>query len=209
VPNGWTCAPAYFNATDGCDCDCGIYDPDCGTIFFLFYFLILKLIHSNPSTIAKALDTHIVLKEVIVDNCQVSRLHIISNAPLIAPPARLAIVNEGKSFPSVTVNLLQVFTFPVAEPLWPKLLSLRWIQTLIQSMNSVVKSMLNFVSNLISDSYTVTASAKPIDNTVNVTLVGRTTVPILKGKAIFDGLVVLGTAGNSRRYYRRLTPIRR
>jgi hypothetical protein len=27
----WTCNPAYYNAHDGCDCDCGIWDPDCGT----------------------------------------------------------------------------------------------------------------------------------------------------------------------------------
>lgn len=26
---GWTCDPAYFAARDGCDCDCGVYDPDC------------------------------------------------------------------------------------------------------------------------------------------------------------------------------------
>eukprot|EP00004_Rigifila_ramosa_P002996 TRINITY_DN130_c0_g1_i1.p1 TRINITY_DN130_c0_g1~~TRINITY_DN130_c0_g1_i1.p1 ORF type:complete len:1711 (-),score=272.24 TRINITY_DN130_c0_g1_i1:46-5178(-) len=26
---GWTCSKAYYNANDGCDCDCGIYDPDC------------------------------------------------------------------------------------------------------------------------------------------------------------------------------------
>lgn len=26
---GWTCDPAYFAAGDGCDCDCGVYDPDC------------------------------------------------------------------------------------------------------------------------------------------------------------------------------------
>ena len=29
VPVGWTCAPGYYNATDGCDCGCGPYDPDC------------------------------------------------------------------------------------------------------------------------------------------------------------------------------------
>jgi len=25
----WFCEPSYFDALDGCDCDCGIYDPDC------------------------------------------------------------------------------------------------------------------------------------------------------------------------------------
>jgi hypothetical protein len=29
VPPEWTCEPAYYNATDGCDCECGAYDPDC------------------------------------------------------------------------------------------------------------------------------------------------------------------------------------
>ena len=27
--DGWTCAEAYYGATDGCDCGCGIDDPDC------------------------------------------------------------------------------------------------------------------------------------------------------------------------------------
>ena len=27
--DGWTCNPNYYNANDGCDCDCGIPDPDC------------------------------------------------------------------------------------------------------------------------------------------------------------------------------------
>ena len=27
--DGWTCNPSYYNANDGCDCDCGIPDPDC------------------------------------------------------------------------------------------------------------------------------------------------------------------------------------
>ncbi len=26
---GWTCVPGYYNAGDGCDCGCGIVDPDC------------------------------------------------------------------------------------------------------------------------------------------------------------------------------------
>ncbi len=29
-PEGWTCSPGYFDSSDGCDCDCGAYDPDCG-----------------------------------------------------------------------------------------------------------------------------------------------------------------------------------
>jgi hypothetical protein len=26
---GWTCPPQYYNAGDGCECGCGIFDPDC------------------------------------------------------------------------------------------------------------------------------------------------------------------------------------
>lgn len=29
VPFGWTCQASYFDAGDGCDCDCGAHDPDC------------------------------------------------------------------------------------------------------------------------------------------------------------------------------------
>lgn len=29
VPEGWTCERHFYNATDGCDCSCGVYDPDC------------------------------------------------------------------------------------------------------------------------------------------------------------------------------------
>jgi hypothetical protein len=29
VPISWTCDPSYYNAQDGCDCGCGILDPDC------------------------------------------------------------------------------------------------------------------------------------------------------------------------------------
>jgi hypothetical protein len=29
VPAGWTCDPVYYGAADGCDCGCGIQDPDC------------------------------------------------------------------------------------------------------------------------------------------------------------------------------------
>jgi hypothetical protein len=27
--DGWTCLPGYYDADDGCDCGCGIVDPDC------------------------------------------------------------------------------------------------------------------------------------------------------------------------------------
>ena len=30
VPIQWECEAAKFNSTDGCDCDCGAWDPDCG-----------------------------------------------------------------------------------------------------------------------------------------------------------------------------------
>eukprot|EP01102_Stenamoeba_stenopodia_P004583 TRINITY_DN14888_c0_g1_i1.p1 TRINITY_DN14888_c0_g1~~TRINITY_DN14888_c0_g1_i1.p1 ORF type:complete len:146 (-),score=10.04 TRINITY_DN14888_c0_g1_i1:118-555(-) len=29
VPTNWTCNPAYYDAVDGCDCECGAWDPDC------------------------------------------------------------------------------------------------------------------------------------------------------------------------------------
>lgn len=29
VPNGWTCDQGWYGANDGCDCGCGIPDPDC------------------------------------------------------------------------------------------------------------------------------------------------------------------------------------
>ncbi|MCB9739246.1 MAG: hypothetical protein H6747_08255 [Deltaproteobacteria bacterium] len=29
VPAGWTCAPTSYGALDGCDCGCGVVDPDC------------------------------------------------------------------------------------------------------------------------------------------------------------------------------------
>jgi hypothetical protein len=31
APEGWTCATAYYEASDGCDCGCGVPDPDCNT----------------------------------------------------------------------------------------------------------------------------------------------------------------------------------
>ncbi len=29
VPDGWQCDPQYYDAADGCDCNCGAPDPDC------------------------------------------------------------------------------------------------------------------------------------------------------------------------------------
>ena len=29
VPSSWTCHDSFYNSLDGCDCDCGAYDPDC------------------------------------------------------------------------------------------------------------------------------------------------------------------------------------
>ncbi len=29
VPPGWHCSPVLYNSGDGCDCGCGIVDPDC------------------------------------------------------------------------------------------------------------------------------------------------------------------------------------
>ncbi len=29
VPAQWTCTPTYYAAADGCDCGCGVVDPDC------------------------------------------------------------------------------------------------------------------------------------------------------------------------------------
>lgn len=31
-PVGWTCGGAYYGALDGCDCGCGIPDPDCPSL---------------------------------------------------------------------------------------------------------------------------------------------------------------------------------
>lgn len=28
-PEGWTCEASYYDADDGCDCGCGVVDPDC------------------------------------------------------------------------------------------------------------------------------------------------------------------------------------
>merc|ERR1719461_1217553 len=29
VPSGWTCSEWWYDALDGCDCNCGVWDPDC------------------------------------------------------------------------------------------------------------------------------------------------------------------------------------
>ena len=29
TPVGWECYPEFYNTLDGCDCECGIWDPDC------------------------------------------------------------------------------------------------------------------------------------------------------------------------------------
>ena len=28
-PEEWTCAPGFYDSDDGCDCGCGVFDPDC------------------------------------------------------------------------------------------------------------------------------------------------------------------------------------
>eukprot|EP00232_Nephroselmis_pyriformis_P029635 CAMPEP_0182857940 /NCGR_PEP_ID=MMETSP0034_2-20130328/3352_1 /TAXON_ID=156128 /ORGANISM="Nephroselmis pyriformis, Strain CCMP717" /LENGTH=672 /DNA_ID=CAMNT_0024989257 /DNA_START=88 /DNA_END=2103 /DNA_ORIENTATION=+ len=30
APSEWTCSASFYNANDGCDCNCGAQDPDCG-----------------------------------------------------------------------------------------------------------------------------------------------------------------------------------
>ncbi|EQC33792.1 hypothetical protein, variant [Saprolegnia diclina VS20] len=32
IPQGWLCESTHYNTTDGCDCGCGLYDPDCGAL---------------------------------------------------------------------------------------------------------------------------------------------------------------------------------
>ena len=31
VPSTWTCNPLFYGSKDGCDCECGAWDPDCDT----------------------------------------------------------------------------------------------------------------------------------------------------------------------------------
>ncbi len=39
VPLAWTCGPMFYagGRADGCDCDCGAPDPDCGLPGVAFY----------------------------------------------------------------------------------------------------------------------------------------------------------------------------
>jgi len=37
IPTNWTCDPSNYNASDGCDCNCGAYDPDCDNDKFTVY----------------------------------------------------------------------------------------------------------------------------------------------------------------------------
>ena len=30
-PGEWTCSESFYGTNDGCDCGCGIVDPDCGS----------------------------------------------------------------------------------------------------------------------------------------------------------------------------------
>ncbi|KAF0690873.1 Aste57867_17782 [Aphanomyces stellatus] len=32
IPQGWYCSGSHYNASDGCDCGCGLFDPDCGDL---------------------------------------------------------------------------------------------------------------------------------------------------------------------------------
>lgn len=42
VPDSWSCRPAFYNSSDGCDCECGAVDPDCfetpEIVFNCFFF---------------------------------------------------------------------------------------------------------------------------------------------------------------------------
>src|SRR5205809_6614203 len=31
LPSTWTCPSGYYHTLDGCDCNCGAWDPDCDT----------------------------------------------------------------------------------------------------------------------------------------------------------------------------------
>jgi hypothetical protein len=35
VPTTWTCNPLFYGSKDGCDCECGAWDPDCETTTYL------------------------------------------------------------------------------------------------------------------------------------------------------------------------------
>ncbi|OQS05890.1 hypothetical protein THRCLA_02027, partial [Thraustotheca clavata] len=32
IPQGWLCLGTHYNSSDGCDCGCGLFDPDCGAM---------------------------------------------------------------------------------------------------------------------------------------------------------------------------------
>ncbi|ETV94560.1 hypothetical protein H310_11841 [Aphanomyces invadans] len=32
IPEGWLCAASHYDSNDGCDCGCGLFDPDCGSL---------------------------------------------------------------------------------------------------------------------------------------------------------------------------------
>eukprot|EP00959_Pyramimonas_sp_CCMP1952_P166868 3487560-Pyramimonas_sp.AAC.1 len=34
VPSDWLCDPLFYGTDDGCDCECGAYDPDCSKLSF-------------------------------------------------------------------------------------------------------------------------------------------------------------------------------
>lgn len=36
-PSGWSCSNAWYDADDGCDCNCGGYDPDCADAYHHIY----------------------------------------------------------------------------------------------------------------------------------------------------------------------------
>jgi len=36
IPLNWTCLSEYYNTSDGCDCGCGAYDPDCDSDSYIF-----------------------------------------------------------------------------------------------------------------------------------------------------------------------------
>jgi len=55
VPVSWTCNPIYYNQNDGCDCDCGVRDPDCDKEFNALYCNGIGM--STPSQVVCALAT--------------------------------------------------------------------------------------------------------------------------------------------------------
>ena len=36
TPAAWTCSASYYAKQDGCDCNCGTWDPDCNSPGFLY-----------------------------------------------------------------------------------------------------------------------------------------------------------------------------